>query len=156
MSHDHDPRRYGGNEYAQSYNGAAGVPDAGRRPAQPVSGNAPVATAPAAVSAATGTPPALSDDFVVVPLSMAYPAHDVNVTELRFRKPTGADAVRCGYPVRMVRGDGGDIEYKVVPEAVSKLIVALATPPIPRSTVDRFDMRDWNACSSVVNSFFLA
>jgi len=116
--------------------------------------SAPVPHSPAAAAAAAALA-GLGDDNVT--LSRAYKAHDEDVQRIRFRRPTGRDVAQCGYPFRVVQSAGvpDGIEYKVVPESVSKLIVALSEPPLPRSTVDTFDIRDWNACSSRINGFFL-
>lgn len=124
------------------------------QPPQPAMRAAPAGYELAPPPVAAPASQAADDDNLVI-LSKPYQAHDLQITELRLRKPTGADAVRCGYPLRMVQGEGGEVEYKVVPEAVSKLIVALSSPPVPRSTVDRLEIKDWNACSSMINSFFL-
>ena len=113
---------------------------------------------PPSVSVAASAAAALAslgDDAVY--LSRSYKAHGEDVQVVRFRRPTGRDAAQCGYPFRVVQSPGSPdgMEYKVIPEAVSKLIVALSSPPLPRSTVDVLDIRDWNACSGKINSFFL-
>jgi hypothetical protein len=117
------------------------------------------AAAPGAAtqSSPTGAPSLPLAEEGVVHLSRPYTAHGEQVQTIKFRRPTGRDVASCGYPFRVVQTSGSPdgMEYKVIPESVSKLIVALSSPPLPRSTVDTFDIRDWNACSARINGFFL-
>lgn len=110
--------------------------------------------ASAAHASASAAPANVDDDAVT--LHRSYRAHGEDVRVVRIRRPTGRDVSQCGYPFRIVQSQGGtDLEYKIVGEAVSKLIVALSSPPLPRSTVDSLDIRDWNLLSQKLNSFFL-
>lgn len=129
--------------------------DAGAEPwGKAAAPSAPAAPPSQAASAAAALAVA-GDDAVY--LSRAYQAHGEEVRVVRFRRPTGRDAAQCGYPFRVVQSPGSPdgMEYKVIPESVSKLIVALSSPPLPRSTVDAMDIRDWTACSGKINGFFL-
>lgn len=118
----------------------------------PVSGDEPAASA-GAIAAAIGTP--LPEEDVVV-FSRPYKAHDLEVRQVKFREPTGRDIETCGYPFRLLQPEPGidQVEIKIIPQAVTKLIVTLSNPPLPKSTVDQLSVRDWNACSTLINGFF--
>lgn len=108
-----------------------------------------------AIAAAQGQPPELDGDDAVL-LSKPYKAYDIDVQHVRFREPTGADVAACGYPFRVIQPelDSDQIEIKIIPANVTKLIVRLSQPPLPKATVDTLSIVDWNACSRVVNNFF--
>lgn len=84
----------------------------------------------------------------VVTLSHPLRVLKDDVAELTFREPTGADLVKCGYPMRF----NGDGMTEVVTPAMSKMIAALAG--IPPVSVERLSVPDWNACMTVVMDFF--
>jgi len=116
--------------------------------------NAPQAS-PAAVAAATGAP--VEDEFETVELSRAYTAHNETVRVLRFRKPSGADLRKYGYPIRqIINPDTGRVESIEINAAIAaKYIVALSTPPIPPSTIDAMSIHDADACNGAIVRFFL-
>jgi hypothetical protein len=149
---------YGAPQYVQPSMRPVGSPayDAGaERWGQAAAPSA--ATPPAASRSPVEDALALGVEAGVITLSRPYRAHGEDVQTIRLRRPTGRDVAQCGYPFRYVQSGGSAeaMEFKIVPDAVSKLIVALSSPPLPRSTVDSFDIKDWTLCSSVVNAHFL-
>lgn len=111
----------------------------------------------ASMAAATREPARMpADDLNRVEFSRAYSAHGDSVLSVTFRPPVGRDVTRVGVPFRFVQPEeGGDQgEMKVISQLVTRYIVELSQPPLPRSTVDEFDMADWNACSRVICGFF--
>lgn len=173
----HDPRQHGGQEYAPH---APQIRQPSMRPAAPPhdpqyetygfpstathqSPERPAPTAPpqvAAVSPAAveATAAAPRDDGAeVVELSRTYMAHGEPVKRLTFRKPTGLDLRKYGYPVRqIINPDTGRIEAIEVNAAIAaKYIVALSSPPIPPSTVDAMDFHDADLCNGAVVRFFM-
>lgn len=73
---------------------------------------------------------------------------DKDVTEITFREPTGADLVRCGFPVRILTGGATEIDTG----AVARLIAALAG--IPPNAVERLAIPDFSAAMTTVMGFF--
>ena len=139
----------------------AGMPPPYVSPYDPpaAAASAPPATPPrqgaassAAIAAASGEP--VIDEHTVK-LTGSYEAHGEPLERVRFREPLGDDIAKHGIPLRFISGEGDDeIEFKLVAPVISNYIVALSHPPLPKSTVKKFNARDWNACSRVIAAFF--
>jgi hypothetical protein len=174
-----DPRFHGGQEYAPQQMQA---PAAEAYPPQPVMRQAPPAfqpqpaphsyaappqvaavqpvapvqhypAAPAPVAAPVAAPVPAGNEII---LSKAYIAHDEEVDRITLRKPVTRDIKHLGNPLRVVTAPDGTIQdFEVRWDLVAKYITALASPPLPPSTVDQFEFFDLDACAAVIARFFV-
>lgn len=79
------------------------------------------------------------------------------VKTLEIREPTGEDIVACGYPFRVyiesdTDPDKKDREAKVDMVVVASLASRLAS--VPKSTIKRLSITDFNTVTGAVLSFF--
>lgn len=175
-----DPRFHGGQEYAPQ---PAPTPAAEAYAPQPVMRPAPqgyqpqhapqtYAQAPVAAQVAAAPPvapvqhhpaapapvaaPSKPADPNEVILSKAYFAHDEEIDRITLRKPVTRDIKHLGNPLRVVTAPDGTIQdFEVRWDLVAKYITALASPPLPPSTVDQFEFFDLDACAAVIARFFV-
>jgi hypothetical protein len=140
----------------QTTNGAHKQIDTDGLTVRPVGATkAPVEVSKAAVAAATGTPP-VADPFSVR-LSKSYQNQDEMVSVVRFREPTGKDYRKYGAPRRYVvieQGLKSETSIEINTEKVASYIQCLSDPPLLSSTVDKFTISDFAACSEVIFGFF--
>lgn len=118
----------------------------------------PSAASPTAAAAARGEPdePGTAGETSVT-LSRPYTAFGETVQRVRFRKPTTKDLRKNGYPLRNAIGNDGRIAaIEEMPDIAARYISALSDPPLPPSTVDSLDLKDFAACSAVIVGFFMA
>jgi hypothetical protein len=88
----------------------------------------------------------------VITLTEPIQAHGREITEIEFRKPTGADVKACGYPFSMTLTEEGNMTMHPQAGAISGLIARLAN--IPPSSVGQMNFIDWNSCMGEIFSFF--
>lgn len=144
-----------------------------RQPGEPAPGaqtyhQAPPSSSPqysnepddAPVAPNLGVAGAVALDVGHVRLSRHYRAHDVDVIEIRFRKPTAKDLRQAGNPFKieatgLPNGDAIIDKIETDWEKVVKVVALLSDPPLPPSTVDQFDLADLDACAECLVPFFM-
>jgi hypothetical protein len=83
---------------------------------------------------------------------MHHPIRDnkgIEVTELLFREPTGADINRYGNPVRI------NMEGDIIIDERKMTWMMAALSGVLSPMLERMDPRDWNSCAYRLRSFFL-
>lgn len=145
----------GGAEYSGPQYAQPSMRPVGSQPAAPTydAGADPWGKS-AAPSASAAVTPAASEG--VVNFSRPYMAHGEEVRRIKLRRPSALDLRRCGYPMRAVLNPETQMMEGLdfVPANITKMIVALSSPSLPPSTVDSFDLDDYEKCSKVVCGFF--
>ena len=89
-----------------------------------------------------------SGEGALVTLTKPIKAHGDEVGELRLREPTAGDIQACGYPLVI----GHDESVSFDGSAMVKLIGRLAE--IPPSSAQQLSFRDFQACATLIASFF--
>jgi hypothetical protein len=73
---------------------------------------------------------------------------NVQINEVAFREPTGADINRYGSPIRM----NPDGMFDIVDRNMSMMMAALSGINLP--FLERMDPRDWNSCAYRLKLYF--
>jgi hypothetical protein len=122
------------------------------RPAQNGQGPVIEANAEPAPAIESTPPPARIETWPIVVRLLHKPIRgnqNEELTELRFREPTGGDINRCGNPCRI--NFEGDV---VIDEKKMSLIMANLSGVLS-PLLDRMDPRDWTSCAYRLRGFFL-
>ncbi|MBL8565884.1 MAG: phage tail assembly protein [Hyphomicrobiaceae bacterium] len=150
-------RHLGGHDYG------TGIPPIDQRTAPPRPSVRPAPTRGAmeaaepfpAIAATPGEFSADVDDGAIA-LSRTYRAYDTEVSRIKLRRPLARDIKQHGNPLKLTTGpDGRVAEIEVRWDAVAAYVSALASPPLPPSTVDEFEFIDLDACAAVIARFFV-
>lgn len=73
------------------------------------------------------------------------------IAELSYRKPTGADIVQCGHPLK-INFAADPVEYSFDEQKMARMMATLyAQPP---SVIGRLDPNDWTTCAWAIAGFF--
>ena len=80
-------------------------------------------------------------------------AHGDEVSELKFREPTGADIERCGSPINMDFLGGEVPKMSFEPKAMTAMMATLAQ--VPPSTIRQLHPRDWTNGAWQLALFFM-
>jgi len=88
---------------------------------------------------------------VVIKLAVPVQAHGEMLNEIKFRRPTGKDAMALGdqYPIHIYWTTG---EVRPNPPAMGEMMSRLAA--VPLSTIENMDMEDWSTCAFALMGFF--
>ncbi len=90
---------------------------------------------------------------LIVKLSKPAIVHGDEVTELRFREPTGEDIMACGSPIR-IDALGSEVKIRYETEAMAAMMMRLAAAPA--STFNKMPARDWESCAmQLAHRFFI-
>lgn len=132
-----------------------------RPPAAPYA--PPAAAIPPQLPDAAGVPerpvlsPETADISREVRLSKGYQAFDLVVDRLRFRRPTAQDLQTVGVNPFKFSIDAELIvqDVEVNWKAAAHFVSLLSQPPVPPSTVAKFDLDDLDACAGALSRFFM-
>ena len=85
-------------------------------------------------------------------LSQPIQAHGTEMTELTFRRPTGADVSAAGFPFSFTVTEEGGTTISPNATAITALISRLGN--IPLSAAKALPFNDWMSCMGELFSFF--
>jgi hypothetical protein len=90
---------------------------------------------------------------LIVKLSKPVNAHGDEISELRFREPTGEDIMIVGSPIR-IDALGTEVKIRYETEQMFAMMQRLAQ--VPTSTLKALTARDWeNAALQLAHRFFI-
>lgn len=109
---------------------------------------------PAAEQEQQPQPKANGADTVVIQLRKKIIANGEEVSELRFREPTGGDIERVGTnPVQMDFSGGETPNLKFDAKAMTQMMSLLAA--VPPSAIRQMHPKDWNWAAWQLGGFFV-
>lgn len=95
--------------------------------------------------------------MIKIDLEKPVSSEGIEIKILELREPTGEDVVACGYPFRVYIGSDTDPDKKEQEARIDIAVVASLAARlagVPKSTVKRLSISDFNSVTGAVLSFF--
>jgi len=89
---------------------------------------------------------------LIVKLRKPVQAHGDEITELKFREPTGGDIEAAGNPVLIDMFSGENIKLTFDEKKMTAMMARLAM--VPPSTIRQLNPKDWNSAAWQLVHFF--
>lgn len=90
-------------------------------------------------------------DGMKIKLNVPVKFGEESIEEIVYRKPTGADIIRCGHPLK-INFTASPPEFTFDEQKMGRMMSALAGQP--PSVIDRLDPNDWSTYAWAIAGFF--